>query len=60
MLPLNFWVADEKRAVFAIKSFEGHKFSYAFETTDPELILSLISSWKFYHSMRDKKIESAE
>ncbi len=60
LLPLNFWVADEKRAVFAIKSFEGDKFSYAFETTDKKLILSLISSWKFYHSMRDKMIESAE
>ncbi len=60
LLPLNFWVADKKRAVFAIKSFEGDKFSYAFETTDTELILSLISSWKFYHSMRNKKIESVE
>ena len=59
MLPVNFWVVDEKIAVFAIKSFEGRVFSYAFKTRDKAIIEALISSWDYYRWMAERHISTA-
>jgi len=52
LMPLQMWVADSKSAMFSVKSSFGSVVSTAFETVDSSLVDALISTWRFYDSLK--------
>jgi hypothetical protein len=49
LLPIHLWVADKKRAVFTVPSFDTEvALEHGFSTTDANLIACLRSIWQRY------------
>lgn len=47
-MPIYCWIADGKRAVFAIPSWAGDIIEHGFETRDESLCKALVSAWELY------------
>ncbi len=49
--PIYLWIADQKRAVFSIPTFDEIAVEHGFVSTDEKLISALVSVWNHYNTL---------